>query len=94
MAKESSHWDGFPTKAGTEFSLKLPVPALWHLEGQQAPTLPLSQLAAHRPPGVTAVVNSSEMWPAWEWEDVVQETLALASWQPGVDRDVLGEIPS
>lgn len=42
------------------FSLTTPIPALQHLDAQQALVLPPSQQATHCPPGTTTMVNSHE----------------------------------
>lgn len=76
------------------FSLTPPIPALQHVDAQQALALPSSQQVTHCPPGTTTMVNSHETGPAWDREDAAQETLALPSQQRGMGMDVLGEIPS
>lgn len=69
------------------FPLKLPIPALQHVEAQQVLSLPFSRPATHCPIGITTVVSSLG------WGRCCAE-LALSSQKPGVGRDVLGESPS
>lgn len=90
----------FSHKVGIEFAICLLLSTkITHscavTSGGPAGTLSASSHpATHRPTGLTTMVNSNEMWPAWDREDAVQGTPALSSQQLAVGRDVLREMPS